>query len=828
MRDLPSGTVTFLFTDIEGSTSLLNNLGDEYAAVLAEHRRILRSAFTKRGGVEVDTQGDAFFYAFTRAGDAVKAASEGQDALAEGPLRVRIGVHTGEPLVTDEGYVGLDVHRAARIAATAHGGQVVISQTTRDLLDSGIELRELGAHRLKDLVEPQRLYQLGFDEYPPLRSLNQTNLPIQLTPLIGREHEVEDLLTVLRRDDVRLLTLTGAGGTGKTRLALQVAAELVEEFEDGVFWVSLAWISDPELIVPTIAQTLGVREVPGESLPATLVTYIDEKRLLLLLDNFEQVLGAAPAVAEMLAACPMLELLVTSRECLHVSGEWEYPLQPLVEGDAVALFSERARAAQPDFKANAAVGAICRALDGLPLAIELAAARVKVLQLEQILARLEHRLELLTGGTRDSPERQRTLRATIGWSYDLLDEEEQSIFARLAVFVGGCTLAAAEQICMAELDTLHSLVDKSLLRQTEGGRFSMLETIREYATERLDESSRGDELRRRHVEHYLALAEDESDERTWLARLAAEHDNVRAALIFQRGEGEPALLLRFCRVLGPFWFLRGYWDEGRTWLEDALALAPEPTVMRGNALRELSSLEWHRDLERGRAAAEEAIAIFRALGDEDGLAGSLTSAGTFLSMSGATAEARVLFEEAAEVATRSGNRKNLSMALGNLGSVAFMEHDYEGACDFFEQVLEISRTIGHRYGTAVAISNLGMAAFQLGHYADALTRFQESLVVSRDIEYKEGLAYGIQFAGAAFAFLGDAARSARLMGYSEVLHEELASKLPSDEMEMRDTALAALRRQLGERLDTLFAEGQALAFEEAIEAALAEPRSRAT
>jgi class 3 adenylate cyclase len=411
MRDLPSGTVTLLFTDIEGSTALLNSLGNDYATVLAKHRRILRSAFAKRGGIEVDTQGDAFFYAFPRAGDAVEAASEGQESLAEGPLRVRIGVHTGEPLVTEEGYVGIDVHRAARIAAAAHGGQVVISQTTRDLLDGDSDLRDLGAHRLKDLTAPERLYQLGYHEFPPLRTLDATNLPVTATPLLGREQELGELVALLV-EGPHLVTVTGPGGTGKTRLALQIAAELVGTFSDGVFWVPLAGLADPELVVPEIARTLPARD--------DLLGYLKGKQLLLLLDNLEHLLEAAPDLASLLAAAEGLRVLATSRAPLKISGEREYQLEPLPSEDAVTLFLERARGVGKNLEHDSTIESICRRLDGLPLAIELAAARTKVLSPEALLERLDGALSLLTGGARDAPERQRTLRrrsrgAMISW-----------------------------------------------------------------------------------------------------------------------------------------------------------------------------------------------------------------------------------------------------------------------------------------------------------------------------------------------------------------------------------------------------------------------------
>ncbi|HEY8501635.1 MAG TPA: adenylate/guanylate cyclase domain-containing protein, partial [Solirubrobacterales bacterium] len=529
--DLPSGTVTFLFTDVEGSTKLLHALGaDAYADALAEHRRILREAFARHSGVEVDTQGDAFFVAFPTAPGALAAAADVTRALADGPIRVRIGLHTGTPLLTDEGYVGADVHRAARIAAAGHGGQVLVSAATAQLVDAA-ELRDLGLHRLKDLAAPERIHQLGDDEHPPLKALHQTNLPVPATPFLGRESELDELAALLARDDTRLVTLTGPGGTGKTRLALQAAANAADHFPDGVWWVPLAALRDPALVVESAARAVGA--------DGDLVEHIGGKRLLLLLDNFEHLVTAAGDLAPLLAGCPDLTLVVTSREPLHLDGEHEYAVDPLSRSDAVDLFLTRALAVKRDFVANGEVAQICERLDHLPLAIELAAARVKILSPLDLLERLDRRLPLLAGGHRDAPERQRTLRATIEWSHELLSGEEQRLFARCAVFRGGWTLEAAEQVAHADLDSMQSLVDKSLVRvRPESGRFWMLETIREFAVERLEASGEADEVRERHVEFVLGLVEEadamigpeHKDADIWIPRLTADHDNLRAAL----------------------------------------------------------------------------------------------------------------------------------------------------------------------------------------------------------------------------------------------------------------------------------------------------------
>ncbi len=554
MSKLPTGTVTLLFTDIEGSTYLLQQLGEPYASLLIECRELLRTAFGEHHGYEVDTQGDAFFVVFVRAREAILATVAAQRALTthswpEGVgVRVRMGLHTGEPPLVGDGYVGLDVHYAARIMHAAHGGQVLLSQTTHDLIENdlpfGVSLRDLGKHRLKDLQRPAHLHQLVIvdlpADFPPLKTLDSrpNNLPVQLTLLIGREKEGAAVQNLLQREDVRLVTLTGPGGTGKTRLGLQVAAELSDLFADGVYFVNLAPLSDPTLVVTTIAQTLDLKETGDQPLLDLLKGYLQDKQILLLLDNFEQVASAALQVADLLAACPKLKVLVTSRAVLHVRGEQEFPVPPLTVPDpkrlldlvalsqyeAVELFLVRAQAGEPEFQlsnTNApAIAEICAHLDGLPLAIELAAARIKLLPPQALLARLGQRLTVLTSGPHDAPARQQTLRNTLAWSYNLLDAQEQRLFRRLAVFVGGCTLEAIEAVCialetsnptMSTLDSVASLIDKSILQQTEQegeqSRLVMLETIREYGLEALDTSEEMEVIRQAHAMYYLAMAE---------------------------------------------------------------------------------------------------------------------------------------------------------------------------------------------------------------------------------------------------------------------------------------------------------------------------------
>ncbi len=634
--DLPSGTVTFLFTDVEGSTKLLHDLGaDAYAKALADHRRALREAFTRQGGVEVDTQGDAFFVAFPTAPGALRAAADAQRALGDGPIRVRMGIHTGTPHLSDEGYVGQDVHKGARIAAAGHGGQVLVSKDTRELAGVDVDLTDLGEHRLKDFERPVWIFQLGSDRFPPLKTLSNTNLPRPASSFVGREREVSEVASLLR-DGTRLLSLTGPGGTGKTRLAVEAGVELVPEFKNGVFWVGLAALRDPVLVTETIAQTLGAND--------GLTEYVGEREMLLLLDNFEQVVEAAPEVAALLEGCPNLRLLVTSREVLRVRGEVEYAVPPLALPEAIELFCARSQL-QPDD----AIAELCRALDNLPLAIELAAARTSVLSPAQIIERLSQRLDLLKGG-RDAEARQATLRATIEWSHDLLTEEERRLFARLAVFRGGCMLDAAEEVAKADLDTMQSLVHKSLLRHRDE-RFWMLETIREFAAGRLDKSGEADEMLRRHAEHFVSLAEAafpnlRGSPKEWLDRLEREHENIRAALDRLEASGETELALQLAGAVSRFWYLRGHFAEGRRRLESLLPANASPTAARARALNGAAVMAANSgDIATARLRAEEALAIHRALDDAWGTAYSVYMLGFMACEEGDFSAAKPLFEE---------------------------------------------------------------------------------------------------------------------------------------------------------------------------------------
>jgi predicted ATPase len=703
--ELPAGTVTFLFTDVEGSTKLLHELGsDAYAEALAEHRRVVREAVAARGGVEVDTQGDAFFVAFPTAPGALAAAAEARDSLA---IPVRMGLHSGTPLVTDEGYVGPDVHRAARIAAAGHGRQILVSSSTAALVDA--DLRDLGPHRLKDLSAPERIYQLGDQEFPPLKSLHQTNLPIPATQFLGREKELPEVVRLL--DDTRLLTLTGPGGTGKTRLATQAAAMLADNYPDGVWWVPLATLRDPQLVLSTASQTLGAKN--------GLAEHIGDKAMLVLFDNFEQVVDAAPDVAGLLTTCPRLDVLVTSRERLQVSGEHEYAVPPLAHEEGVGFFLARARAVASDLQPDDDVAEICRRLDDLPLALELAAARVKALTTQQILERLEQRLPLLTGGARDLPERQRTLRATIEWSYELLSEQERQLFEELGVSRGGCTLEAAEAVAGADVDTLQSLVDKSLLRHT-GDRYWMLETIREFAAERTD-----DDARRRHAKYFLALAEAAEPhlpayEREWVDRLEREHDNLRAALDWLEAEHETESLQRLAGALARFWLMRGHAREGGERLERTLAADDSPPPARLKALNGAALLLW----TEGRHATE-ALALAEALDDRAGAAQAK------LALAGAASDqdmaaARAFYEDAAELYRELGDEHMLMVTIRGLAWACLELGDAERGRTLHEENLQRARALGNTRIEAITLGALSTEHIEEGRLDVALPMLLES------------------------------------------------------------------------------------------------------
>lgn len=677
-HDLPSGIVTFVFTDVEGSTRLLHELGAEsYAEALAEHRRLVRDACASEGGVEVDTQGDAFFFAFPTASGALAAASAMIDALASGPISVRVGLHTGTPLVTDEGYVGDDVHFAARVASSGHGGQVILSAATSALVD--IPLRDLGEHRLKDIAEPVSIFQLGDGSFPPLKTISNTNLPRPASSFLGREAELRQVVSRIEAG-TRLLTLTGPGGTGKTRLALEAATTLIPAYKAGVFWVGLASLRDPALVTETIAQTLGAKD--------DLVSYVADREMLLLLDNLEQVIEAASELSSLLSACSSLTLLVTSRELLRVQGEVEYAVPPLAEPEAVALFCERAQLEPSD-----EIAELCARLDNLPLAVELAAARTKALSVAQILERLSGRLDLLKGG-RDADPRQQTLRATIEWSYDLLPANEQELFARLSVFAGGCTFEAAEEVADADLDTLQSLVEKSLLRFSDE-RYWMLETIREYAGERLERAGETRELRDRHGLSFRRLAaqldsalRSGEPEEGPVSVFGAEIDNLRAAVELGLETREWGLVREVTVALPMYWIVRGLYAEGRSWVERALTLDADEDDTRRRLLSARASFAY--------AQGDYVVAV----------------------------EAS---DEAASLAARLGGATEHLDLLKEQAFAALMKREFEAAEKLFVERLALAIAVDNGVATSSCRLNLAYIANKTGRHARAGELLAENL-----------------------------------------------------------------------------------------------------
>ena len=814
----PSGTVTFLFTDIEGSTRLLQEIGDRYAEVLAEHHRVLREVWARHRGVEVDTAGDAFFVAFARASDAVAAAADAQTALAETPVRVRMGLHTGEPIENAEGYAGLDVHRAARIAAAGHGGQVLLSQATADLV--GVDVRDLGLHRLKDLSAPERLFQLGEGLFPALKTLHETNLPVPATPFIGREHELDEVTALLRRPDVRLLTLTGAGGSGKTRLALQAAAVSADGYEHGVWWVPLASLVDHSLVEAAAAQALGARE----SLPNA----IGDKRLLLLFDNFEHLVDAASVVDDAIGLCPRLTVLVTSREPLHLDGEWEFAVDPLREREAVQLFVQRTATIQSTVDSEDEIAEICRRLDCLPLAVELAAARAKALSLPTLLDRLEQRLPLLSGGSRSAPERQRTLRATIAWSNDLLAADEQALFARLAVFADGCTLEAAEVICGADIDAIASLLDKSLLRRA-GERYSMLATIHEFAAEQLDELSGADDVRDAHAAWYLALSERAVSElhspraAAWLDRLAAEHANLRAAIehLVRRGDGDAAL--RLVGSVWQYWATRGHWTEGRQLIRDALRFGDvaEPEHVAEALWGAAVIAVWQGDYDESERCADRILGLAREFGLPFHEAIAIQTQGMAAHGRVVLDRARSFYERSLELARAVDDPWLLSVATNNLGVLDFEEGDLERAAELFEESLAIGEALGDLERRARQLANLGSVKHKLGQGGVALDLYRRGLEAA--VEIGLVIIQSQALTGIAFceAETGNAEMAARLLGRSDALTTSLGAFLELEDRRERERILDLLLSVLG--ADCLAAElavGEAMTPEETTELVL--------
>lgn len=802
MGQLPRGTVTFLFTDIEGSTRLLHELGAEgYAERLADHRRVLRDAFARHDGVEVDTQGDAFFVAFPTAPGAIAAVEEAQ---AELELPVRMGLHTGTPLVTGEGYVGADVHRAARIAAAGHGRQVLVSTATAALVDRE-QLRDLGEHRLKDLSAPERIFQLGDADFPPLKTLYRTNLPIPATAFLGRGQELAAVLELLGRDDTRLVTLTGAGGSGKTRLALQAAAEAADAYPDGVWWVPLAPVSDPADVGPAAARALG----GGGALPEL----IGARRLLLALDNFEHVIDAASEVAAVLAECPRADLLITSRERLRLQGEQVYPVPVLARKEARDLFVARARAAQPQFEPDEALDELCERLDDLPLALELAAARVSLLTTEQLLERLGERLDLLRGG-RDAETRQQTLRATIEWSFELLEPEERSLLAALSVFRGGWTLEAAERVCGTDLELMQSLVDKSLVRRWESGRFGMLETVREFAAEQLSEDERN-ALLQRLLEFLLELfdganLQPQSRGRPRIDLAQEERPNVDVALAWAT-RAEPLAGLRLLELMEMFWFTNDP-IRAREHVDALLAAAGAELdpARRAGALR-LRGATWEfvgrsdlSELEYARA-----IELLQSVGDEAEARRLTLRIATDALDQGDIARAKQLIDEA-----RDADRP---LALHILGQIAFEEKDAMGTARLSREAADAADAEGKAWFRGITLFGGSERLLALDELETAQEFFVEGLELLHSVSDLVNLPIALAAGAAIASRLGNPVRAGTLWGAAEADGERAPRPTTTAALIEYEAYLEPVR---GDAFEEARAQGRMLSLDEAVAYAL--------
>jgi predicted ATPase/class 3 adenylate cyclase len=877
---LPTGTVSFLFTDIQGSTQAAQRLGDRWPPVLERHNQLLAAAVAEGGGTVFGTEGDAVFAAFETAPRAVAAAVAAQRALAaepwpEGaPVKVRMGIHSGDGTISGETYVGIDVHRAARIANAGHGGQVLVSAATRSLAESslsdGVSLRELGEYRLKDLSRPEQLAMLVIEglpsEFPALRTLDAVpnNLPTQLTTFLGRQRELAEAAALLHQ--ARLLTLTGPGGTGKTRLSLQLAADVTERFHDGVFFVPLGTIDEPALVLPTIAQALGVSD-PGGGVLDRLADQLAGKQVLVVLDNFEQVSEAAPDVGELLGRLPEIKVLATSRSPLHVYGEQEFPVPPLGLPDpqhlpdlealsqfaSVALFVERAMAVRPGFAVDAAnapaIAEICVRLDGLPLAIELAAARVRVLTPQAILSRLGDQLSLLAGGASNLPARQQTLRGAIGWSHDLLDDGERLAFARLAVFAGGADLAAVERVVLPDwpadagpapdaLDAVTSLLDKSLLRQemTADGepRFRMLGAIRAFGLERLAEREPAAETRLRHLDYFVGVAEELAtkvfgdEQKAALDAFEREHDDLRAATAFAIEQGDASRAMRLLTAMWRFWQMRGYLPEARDRVDHVLPLAGAPPEIQQHAYDAAGGIAyWQGDMPAARAAYEKEQALAEERGDEAGVAEAIYNNSFTYSLTPDEADkATQLAKDALERFRRLGDRAGEGKALwGVVNSYVFAD-DVEPAMAMIEESLIISRELGDRFQLGWALFTRGLILNKSGDPEGSRRSYEEALAIFRETEDITGYALVLDGLAVLEWGLGDRQRAMQIAGAAAEIQN------------VQSLGLAEINRQTSQfypedmlseqELASAYAEGRQLTVDQAIALALhVEPAEQA-
>jgi predicted ATPase/class 3 adenylate cyclase len=844
MSGAAPATLTMLFSDIEGSTTLVSRLGDRYGDALSAHRVLLREQFATWRGRELSTEGDSFFVVFESASDAVNCCAAAQRALAghdwphAEPIRVRMGLHSGEPTPHEDNYIGIDVHRAARIAATAHGGQVVLSEVAwllaRSRVLDGVSVRDLGFHRLKDIAAPERIYQLMVpglrEEFPPLKSLGaQTNLPVPVTPLIGRDGELARVRTVFAQEGARLLTLTGTGGVGKTRLAIEAADALSAGFPHGVFFVALAAVRDADVMWKVLADSLDVA-VEGQAGDAVR-DYLGRRRALLVLDNLEQLDGAGQVVAALLAAAPSLVVLATSRGLLHVQGEHELPVPALelpragassVPASAAAqLFARQAGMVRPGFAItadNAAdIADICRRLDGLPLAIELVASRARLLAPKALLARLADGAALGQGAALGAAEagrplRQQTLRNTVSWSYDLLSPELAEAFRRMSVFAGGCDLDALTAVAApGEYDPLElvtELQDVSLVTVSEGAdgepRLGMLETIRQYALERLEQDDDLDGVRRRHAEHYMAFAERAREQMygpaqlTVMDRVEADYDNLRAALAWSlepSGDDRAIIGLRTTQALMSFWYMHGHAAEGRRWLERAFDLAAAdggaPLARVANGLGVL--LDQQGEPETARRMFERSLAIWRELGDREQEARQLNSLGIVYRHLGEPERARELFEQAIAINREAGITHRLGASLANLGQLESAAGNYDRAYQVVREALALDLRYGDPFGQAVDRHTLALLSVRAGRPREARELLRELTGYIASSGNTSLLANTLEVAALIAVALGEAQQAGLLIGAADAIREESSMPLTEPEAEMLEEWLAPAR-----------------------------------
>ncbi len=913
MTQPPQGTVTFLFTDIQGSTKLWEAYPDTMKLALDHHDALMNQIMEAHNGYLVKSMGDGIFAAFASASDCAAAAVAIHRGLAEknwdgvGSLLVRIGMHTGEAQLREGDYFGGVISRAARIMGIGYGGQTLVSEATQELLTdtlpTDLSLQDLGHHRLKDLARSENIFQLDHPdldaEFPALKSLSHlaNNLPVQTTSFVGREQDVEQIKSLL--STAHAITLTGIGGTGKTRLSLQVAADLIEQYADGVWFVELAPLTEPSLVASTIGEVLEISEVPGQAMLDTLSDALAQKQLLLVLDNCEHLLDtSAEVAAALLKACPELRILASSREGLGIAAETTYAVAPLplpesqedvgalLAAPSVQLFVERAQQAKPNFQLteeNAeAVGYICRRLDGIPLALELAAARVKIMPPQKLVERLEDRFRYLTGGKREALAHHQTLRATIDWSYDLLDEAEKLLLNRVSVFQGGFVMEAAEGVCAGEgldelevLDYLSQLVQKSLVEvdeQDDEARYRLLETVRQYAQEKLEDAGETETYHQAHLDHYLELAEtaepelEGAEQASWLNRLHQEHDNFRGALHWAIQAQQWEAAQRMGGSLGRFWRMHCHLGEGRVWLAQALQVKEGVGLSaQAKALRWAGGLAlWQGDLGEAQGMKEASLAAYRELGDTQGIATLLGNLGIVALDQGNLEGAKALYEESLALCRELGDTQGIASALGNLGNVAQHQGDLDGAKALLEESLALCRELGDTHRIATALGNLGLVALDQGDMEGAKALFEESLALCRELGDTQGIAtvvgnlghiglleddleearrqltdsltlsqeigdqVGVNDVSAKMASLahkeGFAEIAAKLQGASARWGEELGAPLEPMPQQQYDETQAALKDELGEDgYAAAFEAGQQLSFEEMVALALREP-----